>query len=255
MKIALKNIIKNYFLLNSGIQRHIVLAEFPKCGGTFLHSILNTLIVRKNNEVNYSNISTFSNGMDLDMIKPLSYKSVIDNYSKKPIVIKTHKNWFPSFKKIICLYRDPVDVFKSLYNMKKSYFNENISFSNFIRGKRGVKSYINFYQSYLNAPQHVRIMFVDYKDVINNKEVIKDIMYFTFGLLIEDQIIEKIINYNNKENAIKDEILYTKYDLRKKLNPNIKFINNEKFNNEIDKTDIRYIKDETKEISNILGLR
>ena len=42
-------------------------------------------------------------------------------------------------------------------------------------------------------------MFVDYKDVINNKEVIKDIMYFTFGILIEDQIIEKIIDDNKRK--------------------------------------------------------
>ena len=118
IKLLRKNI-NNYFLSKSGIERHVILAEFPKCGGTYLHSILNTLISNENKNINYSNISTFSNGIDLDMIKPNRYRSVINSYTQKQLLIKTHQQYSKSFHKVICLYRDPIEVFKSFYNMKK----------------------------------------------------------------------------------------------------------------------------------------
>ena len=253
MNRLIRNSIRNFFLKNSGIERHVILAEFPKCGGTYLHSILNTLLSYENNEINYSNISTFANGLDLDMIKPVRYKSVINSYTQKQLLIKTHKVYSNSFHKIICLYRDPVEVFKSFYNMKKSYFNDELTFSTFIRGKGGVNSYIDFYKSYLNTPPYVRIMFVNYKDLISKTETIKDILYFTFGVSIEDKVIESVIKRNTKQRAIMEEAIYAKYDLRRKLYPSIKFTNNKKFNAEISGNDVDFITEKTKEICNILG--
>ncbi len=246
--------IRNYFLANSGIERHIVLAEFPKCGGTYLHSILNTLISYENKNFNYSNISTFSKGMDLDMIKPNRYRNVINSYTQKQLLIKTHQHYSKCFHKVICLYRDPIEVFKSFYNMRKSYLNNKLTFSRFIRGKSGVKSYIKFYQTYLNTPQKVRIMFVDYKDVISKTETIKDILYFIFGILIDEKEIEKIIKANNKQIAIEEEAIYAKYDMRRKLYPQIKFTNNKRYNYEIDIEEINFITEETREICNLLGM-
>ncbi len=249
----LKNLFKNYLLNNSGIQRHIILAEFPKSGGTYLHSILNTLLSKQYKDVNYSNISTFSNGMDLDMVSPLNYKSVIDNYTRRQILIKTHKKWNSGFQKIICLYREPVAVFKSFYNMKRSYGYKPSSFSEFIRGERGVKFYTNFYESYLNTPQYVRIMFVNYDEVIKSSQLISDILYFTFGILIDKEEINYVQKNNNFNKALDSEIRYEKYDLRRIDNRSIKFVGNKKFNNEIQQKDIEYIKKSTKEIRKKLG--
>ena len=111
----IKNLIKKLFLKASGIQRHVILAEHPKCGGTFLHSILNTLLAIEPDKIEHNNLSTYSYSPDLDMIPFYSYKNCLSNYSNKILVVKTHMNYVSTFNKVICLYRNPVDVFKSYF--------------------------------------------------------------------------------------------------------------------------------------------
>ena len=64
-----------------------------------IYSILNTLISNENKNINYSNISTFSNGIDLDMIKPNRYRSVINSYTQKQLLIRTINNILKVFTK------------------------------------------------------------------------------------------------------------------------------------------------------------
>ena len=66
-------------------------------------------------------------------------------------------------------------------------------------------------------------------------------------------LIENVIRRNTKQRAIAEEAIYAKYDLRRKIYPNIKFTNNKKFNEEIGIKEVAFITEKTKDICNILG--
>ena len=211
---------------------------------------MNTLLAIEPDKIEHNNLSTLSYSPDLDMIPFYSYKNCLSNYSNKILVVKTHMNYVSTFNKVICLYRDPVDVFKSYFNMLKSYDLINESFYKFIRGQKGVKNYIKFYESYLNAPQSSRILFVNYQNIVHEVNTVKDILFLMFGVVISYEKIEAIMQYKKKEAAISIEDKYQEYDLRSQ-NSNFKFINNRIYLNEIDGNDIEYIKDKTKHISSL----
>ena len=65
---------------------------------------------------------------------------------------------------------------------------------------------------------------------------------------------KNILKANNKQVAIEEEAIYAKYDLRRKLYPQIKFTNNNRYDYEIDVDEINFITEETREICNLLGL-
>ena len=95
-----KNNVVNLFLNFCSLERHVILASHPKTGGTFLHYLINNLLTAKNNiQPEYSYTSSYINSPDLDMIPIYKINHALNNYNKKPLLLKTHKHYHPSFQR------------------------------------------------------------------------------------------------------------------------------------------------------------
>ena len=252
--MKIKNSLIKLFLNFSSLERHVILASHPKTGGTFLHYLINNLLIFKNNiQPEFSYTSSYINSPDLDMIPIYKINNVLNSYNKNPLLLKTHKHYHPSFQRIICLVRDPVKTFISRYNYeitfcKKSYRN----FNSFLLSSNVIDNYKKFYESYLNSKLSTRIVFVNYEDIIENGKVIKDMIFLIYGISLELDYINHISSLCTKYKAMEVEKLYKHYDKRNKI-LQTNFVNNKSFLKNPDESDIRLIRSNLDSFYNLLS--
>ena len=238
-----KNNVVNLFLNFGSLERHVILASHPKTGGTFLHYLINNLLTAKNNiQPEYSYTSSYINSPDLDMIPIYKINHALNNYNRRPLLLKTHKHYHPSFQRVICLIRDPVKTFISRYNydrtFRKKYYK---NFKSFLLKTNVIYQYRLFYESYLKSRLSARIVFVNYEDIIQNGKVLKDIIFLIYGINLELELINEVTSKCSKYRALQIEKLYQKYDKRNKIFQT-DFINNKNFLKEPDPKDEKFIK-------------
>ena len=239
----IKNSFSSFCLNFSSLERHVILASFPKTGATYLHYLINNLLTFKNNfEYEYSYSSTYINSPDLDMIPFFKLNNTLKSFDGKPLLLKTHKHYNPAFQRVICLVRNPVNTFISRYNYETTFLNKSYeNFKSFLLGKNIIDKYKKFYESYLNSNLSTRLVFVNYEDLLNKGEVIKDIFFLIYGINLEMQYINKISSICSKDKAINIENLYKRYDKRNKIFER-NFVKNNTYLKNPDPEDIKYIK-------------
>ena len=196
----------------------IIVAEFPKCGGSFLSLTLAHFQALSNDNVNPSIYSINSFVRDLDQIQPLSFFK-----KSKSNISKTHKNYSKNFKNIVCLTRDPYEVMNSYYRHLKirGKIQKKITLLDFVKApKYGISAYCIFLESYYEAPLQSNIMFVKYEDLLKNTyEIIREILLLFKGKDINNFEKEKrnlIFNLNSKKSYNNIENILWKYDKRRK---------------------------------------
>ena len=239
----IKNSFSRFCLNFCSLERHVILASHPKTGATFLHYLINNLLTNKNNfENEYSYCSTYINSPDLDMIPIFKLNNTLKSFERNPLLLKTHKHYNPAFQRVICLVRNPVNTFISRYNYESTFCNKSYkNFRSFLLSTNIIEKYKKFYQSYLESNLSTRIVFVNYEDILNKVEVIKDIIFLIYGINLEMKYINEISSKCSKYKAIAIENLYKRYDKRNKIVER-NFVNNKSYLKNPDPEDIRFIK-------------
>lgn len=226
--------LKRHYISLFDFSDEIVVAEFPKCGGSFLSLTLAHMHAFSDDKY-YPSIYAFNSFVrDLDQIQPFSYLK--KNKSK---ISKTHKHYLKNFKNVVCLTRDPYDVMSSYYRHLniRAKIDKNMSLIDFVKSsKYGISSYCRFLESYCKAPLQSTIIFVKYEDLLKNTyKIIRDILLIFKGQDINDLSIEKrnlILNKNSKKAYSEIESTLWNYDVRRNeiSLSNGSFINNQKNN-------------------------
>lgn len=238
----IKNCLIRLFLNFTSLERHVILASYPKTGGTFLHYLISNLLIFKNNiQPEFSYTSTYINSPDLDMIPIYKINNVLDSYNKPALLLKTHKHYHTSFHRIICLVRDPIKTFISRYNYERTFLKKKYkNFKSFLLKTNAIDNYKRFYESYLNSELSTRIVFVNYEDIIQNEEVIKDMIFLIYGINLDIDYINQVSTQCSKYKAMEIEKLYQQYDKRNKILQR-NFVNNKLFLKNVDDKDKKYI--------------
>lgn len=219
----------NYY---APISRHVILAEYPKCGGTYLHSLINQILLNTFSEkkVTYVNnhIATLNISPDLDMLPRNNLCEPINHFSFQPLLLKTHQNYNKQMTYVICLYRDPLESLVSYYNMLSSYHSMSQSFEKFVKGRYGIERYCNFYSSYLRSSQSNRMLFINYHNTFGPQAVdtLRDLFKLFYAVEVSDEVLSKSLSQCSKDNYKKIEQTYQKYDYRRHTFKNINFISN-----------------------------
>ncbi len=253
-KYLIKNKIKNFCLNFCNLERHVILAGYPKTGNTYLHYLINNLLnVRNKITPEFSYVSSYIKSPDLDMMPFYKVNSILNSFDNKPLLLKTHNHYHQSFQKVICLFRDPISTFSSLYNFESTFGKSSFkNFKSFLLNRDVINQYRSFYESYLNSKLSTRIVFVNYEDVINNPRVLKDIIYLIYGFNLDLNYIKEITNSCSKQKAIQLEKLYIKYDKRNKIKQR-SFVNNKAFIDKPSQEDIRFIESKLSSLYEILN--
>lgn len=185
----------------------IFIVEFPKSGITFLSFLLSNILDRVNKlsiQPTYYNIDQFV--IDAHQTNGLTLNSVLN-----PRLIKSHYPYKATYKQIIYLIRNPVDVLVSYFNytndIKVVYFD---SFSTFIRhDRRGIKAWINHTENWLNRMMyHQKMYVIKYEDLIHNPEETLKNLGTMLGYELSNDIVLESIQASSMENMIKSETLY-----------------------------------------------
>ena len=241
-RYVIKKKIKHCSLYFCNLERHVLIAGFPKTGNTYVHYLINNLLkIGSEVQPEYSYVSSYIKSPDLDMIPIYKLNPILNTFNKQPLLLKTHNEYHSSFQRVICLVRNPVSTFVSLYNYELTFYeNSYKNFKSFLLKRDVINQYKNFYKSYLNAKLSSRIVFLNYEDAIKNAQVLKDIIFLIYGVNLDLKYIKEIMQACSKKRALDIEELYIKYDKRNKLRGKI-FVNNKNFLNKPKDEDIKFI--------------
>lgn len=214
-----------------------IIAEYPKSGVTYLSVLLGNLYVTNNNEINYYNVNMFIQDRHFDF---RNNRIVLnENIS----IIKSHFEYTKSYRNIIHLFREPVDVMVSYYNYFSVFSSVNIgSFSDFIRSRRGVQRWKSHSLSYLGADLSVRYFPLSYKRAVESPTDVCKIHACLLGVNVSDERILRAVRLSSKD---------TMYNLEKhylsggRSGVNELFTGVKKFSKEdVNKSDLSFIKRE-----------
>lgn len=202
----------------------IFIAEYPKCGGSMLIAIIANILLEAEPRKHFSIYSNYAYSYDLN-----DYSHTINNsdWSRLPLLAKTHLPYNPCLKRVICLYRNPLKAIKSYYMMLKTY-NKVVGpdIDSFALSSLGIDKYIAFYKSYLKAPQSTRTAFISYEDIVNqDAHRLQIALKYLAGLRYERSAILKVLDNHSLERAMADEKEYNAIDLRR-VSTDIKFVGN-----------------------------
>lgn len=216
-----KHIGRSYF----GI---LLIAEYPKCGGSMLVAILANILNSDNYSDFYSIDSNYAHSQEiLTYYDSRNFESYLPNVN----LAKTHLPFSFKFKTIICLYRNPLDAIKSYYIMLRSYGRlKDMTLDEFALSPLGIDKYIKFYESYLKAPQSTKIVFISYEDIVSGKLFSLYVaLKYLCGRSYQLSLIESVVRDHSLNSAKKHEAEYSTFDLRR-YSSSIQFVDNKNTN-------------------------
>ena len=204
------------------LSRYLIVAEFPRSGGSWLCSVLASAI----NSISVKQVFTHPISMheyviELDKLRGISdIKDALFHSPPHSTIVKTHHPYSSHFQRVVCLHRDPVQSLKSHYSMlANSGLINPKSFSplQFVESKWfGCDAYNYFYKSYLiRSTLGSRIMFIDYDQLLANPlKILSSILScLTTSCLPHDQL-STLIESSSLDKYKSLEYAYLEYDLR-----------------------------------------
>lgn len=218
----------------------ILIAEYPKCGGTFALALLTTIVNRFYSDTSKTCVnhkSVYLTSFDIDQ----KFSQSSDFSDSPPVLLKTHARLIPRFFYQLCIFRDPLSCFVSYYNM---YLSQNhsksskLTFECFLDAKDCINQYKQFYNSYLlDSDRFRRIQFVSYEELIHAfPKVVSEISICMLGIYLSPEDLGALMSDFSKPNFKKVEDIYATRDFRrfKKDSLNTSFISNRSFLDEDD---------------------
>lgn len=192
----------------------LYIVEFPKSGITWLSFIISNIIVLENNlkiNINFMNITDFVPDIHVS-------RNISSTPFRKPgyRIIKSHDKFNPMYKKIIYLWRDPVEVMKSYYRMMVGRRHFSGTFLEFVKTDRyGVHRWIEHVQSWLYYSRiSQRMYFMDYAKLKLDTatEIVK--MLDSIGWAVDEDIVQKSVSLSSMKNMKGIESKWIQGDLR-----------------------------------------
>jgi hypothetical protein len=241
------------------VMRHddLYVVEYPKSGITWFSFILANIIVQENDLdaiVNFYNINDFVPDVHFSReISRAAYRRPGHRF------IKSHSENNQLYKKIIYIWRDPVDVLKSHYKMAVGMGDCTWSFCRFVKdSKTGAANWERHVSGWLFKSSPVqRMYFVNYENL--NDDPVKEVARVIRGIgwLIDDEVVKRAVEASSVSSMKEYEEERFELDTRRKrgisIKPQYRFVKG-KFDFNDDDLDIAidHIRNVTEDSHNLL---
>lgn len=206
--------------------KYIIVSGFPKSGNTWVSNMVSQML-------NYNYLGRFScyananyaNILDLDIDRTRDGKAkILAAGDDERHVVKTHIGYSKYMRRVVCLIRNPIAVYKSYYNMWYNQGLTKLSPEKFLESPNyGLNNYIRFYTSYLqDSAMHSQILFMNYDWIKDNTEsALNTISRVFINGSLDNKQIKGIVSNSSLQCSIQKESFVDQFDIRKKSNAKI----------------------------------
>ncbi|MDB2334731.1 sulfotransferase domain-containing protein [Planktomarina temperata] len=220
----------------------LFIVEFPKSGVTWLTNILSNIIYAKNDlsiEPNFFNVG--------DIVCDIhTQKAEFHRKLEFPgfHIYKSHEAYNPTYKKVIYLWRDPMQCLRSYYRMLVGLGEYDGSFSEFIaHPDYGVEAWCSHVESWIfRSSMQQRMIFLEYEKLTDNS--LSEILNLTsnLGWNVTEELVQVALDKSSMKNMTFHENQRFMSDPRWaiRVSKSYRFVGN-KTNIETSKIDERYV--------------